>query len=364
MERVVGWVCTYTPEEVILAAGCRPWRLYGAGEGGYETALLPRNLCPYARSCLGEALAAPGPGLAGVVLAASCHAVVHLANAIREARREDSFPVFLLDVPRPRAGDPGSPARSYYASCLARLAGELADLSGAAWDREGLRRASSLLHEVRLLLRELYSLLRAEPPRLRATGVLQAVRYAAQAPKEEAVWVLKEVVEFLRAPRASPRHPRAAELAALLRREVPPSGPRLVLAGSPLPLEYVSLREEVGGVVVADDLCQGYRYCLPEVGEVGDLEELAEAYLHRLPCPRMLALEERLANLAALVESSRAAGLVYHCLKFCDSSLYESVQVRSYFRERGIPILCLESDYRGGSSGQVRTRLEAFLEML
>ena len=56
--------------------------------------------------------------------------------------------------------------------------------------------------------------------------------------------------------------------------------------------------------------------------------------------------------------------MIFHALKFCDTNAYDIPVIRDAFKERGIPVLFIDSDYTTGGIGQLRTRIEAFLEML
>ena len=122
--------------------------------------------------------------------------------------------------------------------------------------------------------------------------------------------------------------------------------------------------------MAGDDLCQSYRYCLPDV--VGGMDSggedlflsVARGYLRRPACPRMLTGAARFTYLQELIRECRAQGVVYHALKFCDSSLYDYALLRSRFAEAGIPLLYLETEYRDAGLEQARTRIQAFLELL
>ncbi len=432
---MLGWVCAYTPEEVFAALGIRSYRL--CGEGRQETALrhLPVNLCPLARACLSEGGmngAGTGDPLTGMVTPTSCHALVHLANAFQHTRGGNGqFFVHLLDLPRTFGRENEAACRAFAAS-LRDLAGRLSKFYGVAWDDGAFLTAIEQQQQVRLLLQEIYRMRREQPGQFRAAGLLELVRAAGRARKEELVPVLRGLVASLRdanleqksdagsrmpdilqeadcqmesnyglnasasqRPRlmqqsgsctgvspegnriGSSRESQDGQALDLylksLRRRGSPRGPRLLVTGSPLPPVYLDLIEDLGGNVAGDDLCQGYRYCLPNVeeglaGGGGNGRDLflavARGYLRRPACPRMLAGPERFAYLQALIRECRAQGVVYHALKFCDSSLYDYALLRNRFVEAGVPVLYLETEYREAGLEQARTRIQAFLELL
>lgn len=366
---MLGWVCTYTPEEIFATLGLESYRLYGDDRGEYAKAdleYLPVNFCPLGRACLNEGMA--NPSLTGVVLAASCHALVHLASAFRYSgeRRGKEFFVHLLDLPRTPDGNDA--AVRAFASSLRAMAGRLSSFYGAAWDDGAFSEALRAHQRVRRLLRELYRLRRERPEDFRAAGLLEVVRAAGRAKKDEFHPILDGIVKALKGNKNGESRVDGSPAAALLaglRRRGSPGGPRLLVAGSPLPFAYLDLIEELGGNIAGDDLCQGYRYCLTEVKEGPDpFISLAGGYLERVPCPRMLAGKERFSYLLSLARETGARGVIYHALKFCDASLYEYPLLRERFAEAGIPVLYLETEYRDVGLEQARTRIQAYLELL
>lgn len=368
---MLGWVCTYTPEEIFATLGLESCRLYGDDRGECSRAdleYLPVNFCPMARACFSEGLIKGNLSLTGVVLAASCHALVHLASAFRYAgeRRGRGFFVHLLDLPR-TSGDIDAAVRAF-ASSLRALTGRLSSFYGVAWDDGAFYRALQAHQSVRRLLRELYRLRTDQPENFRAAGLLEVVRVAVRAKKDEFLPILDSIVNALKGIENEGSRADGSPAAALLaglRRRGSPRGPRLLVAGSPLPFAYLDLIEELGGNIVGDDLCQGYRYCLPEVEEGPDpFLSLARGYLGRVPCPRMLAAKERFSYLLSLARKAGARGIIYHALKFCDASLYEYPLFRERFAEAGIPVLYLETEYRDVGLEQARTRIQAYLELL
>jgi benzoyl-CoA reductase/2-hydroxyglutaryl-CoA dehydratase subunit BcrC/BadD/HgdB len=344
---------------------------------------LPVNLCPLARACLNEGLDNVGTGepLSGVVLTASCHALVHLANAFQRARGGNGkFFVHLLDLPH-TFGREDEAACRVFAAALQDLAGRLGEFYGVAWNDEAFLTAIDQQQQVRLLLRELYRMRRERPELFRAAGLLELVRSAGRTRKEEVALVLSSLVASLRDPGSGDNWngvrdgvqdggPAAAIFLKCLRRQGSPLGPRLLVIGNSLPPAYLDLIEDLGGNVVGDDLCQSYRYCLPDIeqaldgGGRGLFMTLARSYLRRPPCPRMLAGPERFAYLQALIRECRAQGVVYHTLKFCDASIYDYALLRNHFMDAGIPVLYLETEYRDAGLEQARTRIQAFLEVL
>ena len=94
------------------------------------------------------------------------------------------------------------------------------------------------------------------------------------------------------------------------------------------------------------------------------LAALARRYLQGRSCPRMPGGATRLARMADLAREYGAAGVIYSTLRFCDYSLFEAPRVEEMSLRIGLPVLVLENDYVWADRERLRTRLEAFLEMI
>jgi benzoyl-CoA reductase/2-hydroxyglutaryl-CoA dehydratase subunit BcrC/BadD/HgdB len=140
----------------------------------------------------------------------------------------------------------------------------------------------------------------------------------------------------------------------------------ILLLGNSLDLESTwRMLEELGFIVVADDLCYGEKMDSEEVEEDGDpFLALSKAALARPPCPRTLQLAERWEDLLAKARSRSARGAILFPTKYCDYYAYEIPILIPLLRKGGLATLVLEMDYGQVSPEQLRTRLEAFRESL
>jgi benzoyl-CoA reductase subunit C len=142
--------------------------------------------------------------------------------------------------------------------------------------------------------------------------------------------------------------------------------PRVLITGSimdnPLIIELI---EQCGARVVGDDLCTGTRQFWQLVEPDGDpLTALSRYYLGRTPCPRMKDAQKRFDHVFQLIAEFKADGVIFYTLKFCDSFLYDIPVLKGQLGAHGIPSLILEGDYTAGTLGRVKTRIQAFIEML
>jgi len=340
--QAMGYICTYTPEEVIHAAGFTPVRLRTGPELPTQAeAHLQSFTCALCRSALHQALRGDLAFLSGLVFPHTCDTLQVLAGIWRE-----SFPdLFVATVVQPLNLDSPS-ARPYLMAKLQGFRQGLAGFSGQPISEDSLRASIRLHNETRHLLSQLDS----QRSGLTARSFYAAIEASMVMPKEQF-------------------NPLAAELVELLSEEAPRQRvPRLILVGPVLDDSTVlEIIDDLGACVVGDDLCTGSRYFDQPVAETeeGDsIEALADRYLKRRPCPTKHSLHcQRGEHLLELVEERKADGLVFTLQKFCDPHAFDYAVVKETLDAAGVPHLLLELEHTP-AVGQLRTRLEAFLEML
>jgi benzoyl-CoA reductase/2-hydroxyglutaryl-CoA dehydratase subunit BcrC/BadD/HgdB len=131
---------------------------------------------------------------------------------------------------------------------------------------------------------------------------------------------------------------------------------------------FLTFLETCGARVVAEDSEADERILTEPVSleteHLSSMEALAAAYLNKPPGPRPNALSRRLTNVTRFLDERGVQGIIGVYPKFADAYLAEYIELADLFRERGLPTLLLEDDGESGFSGQQRTRVEAFLEML
>jgi benzoyl-CoA reductase/2-hydroxyglutaryl-CoA dehydratase subunit BcrC/BadD/HgdB len=118
---------------------------------------------------------------------------------------------------------------------------------------------------------------------------------------------------------------------------------------------------------VSDDLCFGTRSYLNDVETSRNpLSSLARHYLGKTMCPRTYreTLEERFSHIKRLVEEFQIDGVLLYAVRFCDSVKLEVPAITDYLRQMGLPVLSIEDDYTMSSPGTLRTKVQAFVEMI
>jgi len=340
---VIGWFCTYTPEELILAAGLESTRILGkAADISKADAYLHPNLCAFVRASFGALLNGEQQVLTGVVGVDSCDAMRRLFDACRYFLS----PTFshILSLPHRQTSE----AAKFYHSELSEFAKSLHECFGAELREENLLEAIAILNETRSILKELGKR-RREKSIASDRQYYEILLQAMTQPKRE----------FNQAWRK--RLSESESIGASISQNL-----NLILSGGVLDdFWIIDSIEQAGGHVVADDVCCGSRYFEGPVEGGGDpLLRIAERYIQRAPCARMCGTTARVERILRLVEETNADGVIYYSIKFCDPHALDWTMISQELQRKHVPALRCEADYSSGNREQLRTRIEAFLEML
>jgi len=132
--------------------------------------------------------------------------------------------------------------------------------------------------------------------------------------------------------------------------------------------------EEAGASVVMDDMSIGAKVHWGDVDETKDpLDGIAERYLRKIPLPTTFvgagkpyqeSLEDRFGHVRTYVEDFSVDGVILFIYKYCDPYGFEVPAMKSYIEALGVPVLYLEDEYSTSTTGRLKTRIEAFLEMI
>jgi bzd-type benzoyl-CoA reductase N subunit len=346
--KVFGWLCTYVPEEIIHAAGILPIRITGySHETELEdgSAYLYVNNCSFSRSCLQMGLRGEYDFLDGVVGGSTCDGSRRLFDLWRNYIGTPFHHV--LTVPRKFTPE----AQELYHLQVVEFKQHLEQFVGTEITEEQLRHSVDVYNESRALLKSLYDLRKLDDPPITGAETLEVLDSSFRMPKELFNEYLKDLLRDL--PAATPaRNGRA----------------RLMVTGSVLTNpEFIKTIEDQGGLVVADELCTSTRYWSDPVviseGETA-LRAISRRYLTNFPCARMIPSEERFNRILGLTEDFRVDGVVNQIIRYCVSYAHDLPLLTQTLRDRDIPILALDVEYGTSGSGQIQTRVQAFLEML
>ncbi|MEW6265491.1 MAG: 2-hydroxyacyl-CoA dehydratase family protein [Thermodesulfobacteriota bacterium] len=339
---ILGYFCTYTPVELIHAAGFLPFRIWGDDAPvALADACLPSFVCPFLRRALNKGLNGGYDFLSGIIQGYTCEASCGVVNIWRDNVGGQCF--HLLPLPY----NNNSKARSYLRAALEELASKLKELGGFPAEA-GLRESLDLYARIRRRLLALYkSKTRGTLPLSAGEWLLVNLAFSISPPVEYLVWL--------------------EELTVSLNKEKPGAARGLPVLVSGSVIEQpglLDLIEECGGRVAADDLCTGQRNLMPPDGRGHDSwARLIDRYMNRFPCPARSTTAERAGQLKDLAARSGVRAVIFVLQKFCAPHLGDHPVIQAELRAAGWPGLLLEVEETGSAEGQWRTRLESFFEL-
>lgn len=345
--KAIGYNCSMVPEPLLSVDGLFPVCLRAPEISDTETAnfyLSPFN-CSYSRSLLQNNMDGNYDFISGFVFADSCVHIDRVEHNMRLDPRE-SRPLCMLAVPK-KDYPAGMEA---FAKDLRALGESLAKTFGVDTGDESVRAAIRKHNECMKLLQEIADLRLEDNPKI--TGAEWHTVYAATkaAPKDLLLEPLK------------------ALMAALMKREPDSSSlPRVMVLGSDIDNPaFTALFEAQGCRVVADRYCFGSLPGMELIQEDGDpYRNLAEYCVRDSQCPRMIERsDDRLAYMLKLTQDYRVDGIIFEVMKFCDLWGWEVIKCEKAAAEAGIPYVKFEREYQFAGEGQLRTRVQAFIERL
>lgn len=353
--KVVGAFCVFVPEEIVRAAGGICIGLCSGIEIGAAQAekVLPRNICPLIKSFMGFKLSRVCPYFE------SCDVVVGETTCDGKKKAfeilNDYVPVHVMEIPQMKREKDGSLWRSEVRDFLARMEG----FTGNTVTAGSLRRSIREVNGKRRALLRLAELRKNNPAPISGKDSLLIEQIAMYDDVERFTSKVNELCDELES--------RVKEGKGVQE----PGAPRIIVTGTPMAIpnwKVPHIVESSGAVIVAEELCTGLRYfenTVPEDGETIEqmVDSIAERYLN-VNCACFTPNRGRMDKLVQLAQEYRADGIIHCSLAFCDPYLVEANRVEKELREHGIPLLKIETDYGQEDTGQLKTRIEAFLEMI
>lgn len=340
---MLGYFCTYVPEEILYAAGILPVRILGSHEAQSVTEPhIFAMFCPLCRDCLAQGLLGRYDYLDGIMIAQCC---LHMRQAFASWRihipTEYSYYMYMPHgVQTPRA-------YPYLQGELADFKKSLEKWTGKTITNEDLDQAIEVYNTNRRLMKQVYEHRKKNDPPLTGLEAMEMVVSSQMTDKEEHNRALKELLEEL---------PE--------RKLKRPTGTRLMILGSEDDdTEFIKMVESLGATLVIDDHCTGSRYFWNEVIPQEDrIMAIATRYIDRPACPSKDWPERtRLPHILKLAKDFNVQGTLLIQQKFCDPHELDIPTIRQHLEKNGIPTYFLEFDVTV-PVGQFKTRVEAFLE--
>lgn len=353
----VAYVCENTPEPLLNLPGTFSTRLRAPRTGSMEMATyyMTSFLCEYSRALLERAIEGGYNFADCIITPDGCTMMnravenMELLNAVGKDKK--GFFYEYMEIPM-KADDNG--LNLYTLQCKNHILTPLHEHYGIDISDTAIRKAVAEHNRVCELIRAIGEFRKGEAPRI--TGyefhVITLATYVA--PKYLLIDKLEETLEELKTREADDTHYRA----------------RVLVVGSEIDdIDFIKLIEQTGAYVCADRFCYG---SLPgrdiiELNEDEDaLTQICRQYMYRGQCPRYMntaKMNGRREYVNALAKEYEADGIIYEQIKFCDPWAYERMMGSHILHDDyGYPVLSVDRPYNISSSGQMRTRVQAFVE--
>lgn len=356
---VIGTFCLFVPLELIYAAGAIPIRLCS---GFYETTqpanqiLSDGGLCPLVKSIIGVKMLEISPYFEQcdvVISPITCDAKTKMGELL-----EDYLPVWKLIVPNIKDN---KFAKKLWFNEINDLKHKIERLTGNKISKKKLKEAILMFQKVQTQFRRLYNIRKSESQSLSGRDALLVVQTLFYDDLHRWMTKTKELCDELEKKEANTNinSPGSDDI-------------RILLCGSPIiwpNWKILNLVEDSGATIVCDEQCSSTRFLydpivVDEWTKSGMLTAMAERYLLPCTCPCFVPNDNRTDRILQLIKEFKVEGVVYHLLHGCHLYNIESTRIEKILKKENIPMLRLESEYDLGDLGQLKTRVEAFMEMI
>jgi benzoyl-CoA reductase/2-hydroxyglutaryl-CoA dehydratase subunit BcrC/BadD/HgdB len=356
-KKIIASMCIHVPIEIIHALGAVAVRIcsgaYSADTAGSD--FLPAKICPMVKSTLGALYLdmLPGNAIPDLVInPTTCDQKKKMGEMGDEIGKE----FYVLEVP---ASKDSEEARIYWQRTVKKLVKKLEKVTGNRLTRRKLKKSIKTVAQAQAEFRR-FMRIRKESPVIFGKDALLITN----------AYFFDDIESW--------KHNLAIlndELEERIEKDITVANsrtPRILLTGSPsiFPnLRTPILLEKLGGIVVYEEFCSSSRM-LSDTIAVDEwflydmIPAVADRYLKPSTCPNFTPNDDRIRKILLAMEDYKVDGVVYQTFTGCQLYDMESRKISKELEKAGYPVLNIEIDYNPKDSGQLTTRLEAFLESI
>jgi benzoyl-CoA reductase/2-hydroxyglutaryl-CoA dehydratase subunit BcrC/BadD/HgdB len=354
--KVIGSFCVFVPEEIVRAADATLVGLCTGADFATEEVekLLPRNTCSLIKSAFGFKLGKVCPYIESadmIVGENTCDGKKKSYEVL-----DDLVPnLYVMDLPQMKSDEGRVVLKAEYL----RFKEAVEELTGVTIDAERLRKGIQIVNNKRKAIHRLSSLRKVDPAPISGLDALLANQ----------VFFYDDPVRF-----TDSLNKICDELEKRIERAdgvFPKGTPRILLSGCPMAVpnwKVPWIIETSGAVIVGEESCVGERGTRNLTADSGNtVEELMEAIVDRyfqVDCAIFTPNPDRLRHVEEMFREYKADGIIHYCLQFCQPYATESIPVEKTLEEKDIPTLRIDTDYSMEDVGQLKTRIEAFIELI
>jgi len=351
----IGTFCIYVPDEIAMSADAIPIPLCGGTNFAvpYAEQSFPRDICPLIKSTLGLSFSATCPYKAVKQLTVgetTCDAKKKTWDILA-----GKMNFHVMEVPQKKQ----ALDKQLWYDAVVEFKDKVEDLTGKKVEAGKLSRQIKIMNDKRKALQKLSDYRKFTPPPISGLDALLVMQMALNADPVHFTEMLNLLLQELEGRVKAGFSP------------VDKKAKRIMVAGCPAVMgnwKVHSLIEQSGGVVAADETCTGSKYYDNLVAETPEdldlqLKALAERYF-AINCSCFSPNNERMADILKKAEEFKIVGVVQYVLQTCHTYNIEAMRVEGALKAKGIPSIKILTDYSEEDAGQLRTRIEAFMETL
>ena len=354
--KVIGSYCVFVPEEIALAANATLIGLCSGADFAMEKVeqLLPRNTCALIKSAFGFKLGKVCPYLEVADM------VVGENTCDGKKKAYESFKdlvdnLYIMDLPQTKSDE----GKAYLKSEYLRFKEAVEKLSGASITEESLKEAIITVNAKRKALHRMAALRCADPTPISGLDALLANQLSFFDNPKRFTDSVNKICDEL--------EERVEKGEGAFAKKTP----RILVSGCPQAAPNWKLPmvvETSGAVIVGEESCVGERGMRNLTSEEGKtVDEMMDAIVDRyfqVDCAIFSPNTSRLEHIEEMVKTYKADGVIHYGLQFCQPYLMEAIPVEKALEAKNIPCLRIETDYSAEDIGQLKTRVEAFIELL
>lgn len=354
-KKIVGTFCVYVPDEIIHAANGISVGLCSGSDFWIPDGekYLPRNTCPLVKSAVGAKTSGTCPYFQ------SCDMIVGETTCDGKKKAweilDEHTNMYVMDLPQMKR----KKDYDHWKDEIMTFSKELSNLTGQEVTKDRLKESIKTINKKRATLQKLYEYRKLDKLPISGKDALLITQIAFYDDINRFVEKTEELIDELET--------RVENNVSVFEKDTP----RILVTGTPMAVPNWKLHhliETSGGAVVCEETCTGTRYFENLVDESkdtldGQMAALSDRYMG-INCACFTPNNGRIDDIIRLYEEYSAEGVIYYSLPFCNTYAIEAKQVMDALEERNIPVIHIESGYSLEDAGQVKTRLEAFFEMI
>jgi benzoyl-CoA reductase subunit C len=353
-KKVIAYLTALGPVEILTAAGVIPFRLKGTVSEAITKgdAYMETIVCPFVRNVFDAAVKGKYDFIDGMVLPHQCDSIDRTDDVWSATLKLPYW--HFLNVPHVT----DDPSIEFMKEILRVFIGTLEKFTGTKITNEALAQAVKAHNENRRLMRELYDVRKSNPPLISGVEMMKVLVAAMSLPVEESSALIESVTKEVKQRKPAEKKQK-----------------RIMLIGDQIDdAAMIDAIEATGAQLVMDDLSIGSKMYWQDVDVTTDpVQGIAERYLRKLKIPTTYVgegnnyqenLEARFGHMKKYINEFKVDGAILFIYKYCDPYGFEVPAIKSFIESSGTPVLYLEDEYSTSTLARVKTRIEAFLEMI